>query len=138
MGLGDLGAFAVAIQAKVQMRLRCSGKGQHLQEGRGQLLLCLTPQACPSTRAHVLPLLVMGIQCEECFSLPGCPEDKVLSLCRSGFQDPTGYIRGRGGGALSLNRVVRVGISSPGLIELKPGEGWGISWYLHTEPQALG
>lgn len=46
VGLEDLGAFAVAIQAKAQMRLRCLGKGLHLQEGRGQPLLRLIPQAC--------------------------------------------------------------------------------------------
>lgn len=99
VGLEDLGAFAVAIQAKAQMRLRCLGKGLHLQEGRGQTFV---PSDSTGLflliRAQVLPLLVMGIQYEEWLSLPGCPEHKVLFLWKSGFQDPTGCIPGRGWG----------------------------------------
>lgn len=92
MGLGDLGAFAVAIQAKAQMCLKCSGKGQHLQEGRGQPLLHLIPQACPfSPKPVLLPLLVSGTQYKEWLSLPGCPEDKVLFFGGLAFRSQLGY-----------------------------------------------
>lgn len=65
MGLEDLGAFAVAIQAKVRMHSRCSEKGLHLQEGRRQPLLSDSPGLFLLTRVQVLPLLVMGMQYEE-------------------------------------------------------------------------
>lgn len=65
MGLEDLGAFAVAIQAKVWMHPRCSGKGLHLQKGRRQPLLSDSPGLFLLTRVQVLPLLVMGMQYEE-------------------------------------------------------------------------
>lgn len=65
----------------------------------------------------------------EQLSLPGSSGDKVLFLWKSVFQDPTGHIPGRGTGGLSLNGVVRMEISSPGLIthEAAAWEGWGSS-----------
>lgn len=67
MGLGDLEVFAVTIQAKVQMCLRCSGKGQHLQKGRETVFATSHSTGLSFlTRAYVLPRLVMGVQYEEC------------------------------------------------------------------------
>lgn len=60
-----------------------------------------------------LPLLASGTRYKEWFSLPWCPEDKVLFL--PGFQDPTGLSVGEELGA-SAYGVVRVGMSSSDLI----------------------
>lgn len=135
MGLGNLGAFAVAIQAKAQMCLKCSGKGQHLQEGRGQPLLHLIPQACPfSPELICSPYLSGEHSIKSGSSCLGALRTRSCSYVW--LSGPNWDLCEKEAGRLGFSGVVRVGISSSGLIAHR-AEVWGgagMPWYLDTEP----
>lgn len=100
------------------MHLRCSEKGLQLQEGKGRLSFRLADSA-DLTRAHLLPLPVLGTQVRRSGSLYlSTLEYKVLSPQRLDFQVPEGCSPGKGAGTPAWGRGGWLGGDIPALASL--------------------
>lgn len=141
-GLGGsalaLGALAAATQARGQMHLRCSGKGQQLQEGKGSLSFGLADPTGLTfwSRANAPPLPAKGTQGGQSGTpYLGALEYKVLPPWRSGCQDPEGCSPGKGAGALAWGFWVGGPRAS---LAVQEAAAQQVPCYLDAEPQEAG